>query len=112
MFADKIGRAKCRNRAPTAAISENRSQGAFIYKRWRMQGASTKEIVMLRISSNELGETLRKQAGMRKVREIIINELQPTQITVGMIEVEEKQHHIAKMMRDHPHRLAQYISDH
>jgi hypothetical protein len=67
---------------------------------------------MLSIPSNELGDALHKQAGMRKVREIIINELRPTQITVGMIEVEEKQHHIAKMMRDHPHRLAQYISDH
>ena len=49
---------------------------------------------------------------MRKVHEIIINELRPTQITVGMIEVEEKRRHIAKMMRDHPHRLAQYVADH
>jgi hypothetical protein len=49
---------------------------------------------------------------MRKVHEIIIDELRPTQITVGMIEVEEKRRHIAKMMRDHPHRLAQYIADH
>ena len=49
---------------------------------------------------------------MRKVRQISINELRPTQITVGMIEVEEKLNHIAKMMRDCPHRLAHYIADH
>jgi hypothetical protein len=53
-----------------------------------------------------------RQAGLRKVREIIINELRPTQITVGMIEVGDKRRHIAKMMRDCPHRLAHYIADH
>jgi hypothetical protein len=51
-------------------------------------------------------------SGMPKIREIIINELRPTQITVGIIEVEEKQRYIADMMRDHPHRLTQYIADH
>ena len=49
---------------------------------------------------------------MRNVREVIINELRPTQITVGMIEVVDKRRHIAKMMRDRPHRLARYIADH
>src|SRR5258705_8138604 len=50
--------------------------------------------------------------GMSKVREIIINELRPTQITVGMIEVAEKRRELVEMMRYHPHRLRQYLADH
>jgi hypothetical protein len=49
---------------------------------------------------------------MGKVHDIIIDDLRPTQITVGMIEVEEKRYHIEKMMRDSPHRLAHFIADH
>jgi hypothetical protein len=49
---------------------------------------------------------------MGKVRDINIDELRPTQITVGLIEVEEKRHHIAKMLRDSSHRLARFIADH
>ena len=49
---------------------------------------------------------------MPKVRDIVINELRPTQITVGMIEVTEKQKQIMEMMRHHPHRLRQYLADH
>jgi hypothetical protein len=48
---------------------------------------------------------------MPKVREILVNNLRPTQITVGMIEVAEKQRHIMEL-RHHPHHLAQYIADH
>jgi hypothetical protein len=64
------------------------------------------------MKGNEVGDALLRRSGVRKVHEIIINELRPTQITVGMIEVEEKRRHIAKMMRDRPHRLARYIADH
>ena len=49
---------------------------------------------------------------MPKVQDIVINELRPTQITVGMIEVAEKQRQIMEMMRHHPHRLRQYLVDH
>jgi hypothetical protein len=49
---------------------------------------------------------------MPNVREIIINELRPTQISIGMIEVEEKRRHIAEMMRDHHHHLMQYVAGH
>jgi hypothetical protein len=48
---------------------------------------------------------------MPKVREILVNELRPTQITVGMIEVEEKQRRILEL-RCYGHHLARYIADH
>jgi hypothetical protein len=46
-----------------------------------------------------------------KMRAIAINELRPTQITVGLIEVDEKRRHI-KELRDHPHHLEEYVASH
>ena len=51
-------------------------------------------------------------AGKTSLLRLLFLSLRPTQITVGMIEVEEKRRHIAKMMRDSSHRLAHFIADH
>jgi hypothetical protein len=42
---------------------------------------------------------------------IEIDELRPTQITVGMIEVNERRRHIKELL-DHPHHLQEYIRSH
>jgi hypothetical protein len=49
---------------------------------------------------------------MPQINEIVIDELRPTQITVGMIEVEEKRREIVALMQDRPHHLEKYITDH
>lgn len=49
---------------------------------------------------------------MPQINEIVIDELRPTQITVGMIEVEEKRREIVGLMQDRPNHLAKYILDH
>jgi hypothetical protein len=49
---------------------------------------------------------------MPQINEIIIDELRPTQITVGMIEVDEKLREIVQLMQDRPHHLEKYIIGH
>jgi hypothetical protein len=49
---------------------------------------------------------------MPQINEIVIEQLRPTQITVGMIEVEEKRREILELMQDRPHHLDKYIANH
>ena len=48
---------------------------------------------------------------MTKIHDIAVNHLRPTQITVGMIEVNEKKKHL-KDLADHPHHLKEFLTEH
>jgi hypothetical protein len=48
---------------------------------------------------------------MPKLHAIAIEDLRPTQITVGMVEVREKKKHIEKVAQ-HPHHLAEFVAEH
>jgi hypothetical protein len=48
---------------------------------------------------------------MAKIHEIAVNDLRPTQITVGMIEVKEKAERIKELLA-HPRHLQEFIASH